>query len=94
MKHERDPHPLIMADLAARLRETLTEIDRHSGQSSARLLIDAVESTGGLETVDGGHPPVPVADNDWVDLAFVYFAACDELEVLPLIDGERKAWAR
>jgi len=47
-----------------------------------RKFVDAVNATGGLVVNDAGET-APAADEDWIDLADAYLAACEALGVEP-----------
>lgn len=50
-----------------------------------RALIDTIEATGGLMR-DPKGTLVPVADDDWSDLASVYLDACEAMGITPKIE--------
>ncbi len=45
--------------------------------------VKAIDATGGVRRDDHGYP-VPVADEDWIDLGAAYEKACAALERPPL----------
>ena len=50
--------------------------------AALRQFVDTVNATGGLVVNDAGET-APAADEDWLDLAEAYLAACDALGVAP-----------
>lgn len=53
-------------------------------RSAAALLVATIEATGGVaQQSDGTY--TPVGDEDWVDLADAYLAACRELDRKPMV---------
>lgn len=62
-------------------------VDRPWGfkaRSANQLLINTIDATGGLDGSDPGCL-VPVADEDWHDLADAYLKACAEEGVDPVV---------
>ena len=50
--------------------------------AALRQFVDTVNATGGLVVNDAGET-APAADEDWIDLADAYLAACEALSVEP-----------
>lgn len=50
----------------------------------SEMLIDTVNATGGIAYGGDGNP-YPLGDPDWIDLADVYLAACQEAGVAPKV---------
>ena len=57
--------------------------------AALRQFVDTINATGGLVVNDAGET-APAADEDWIDLAEAYLAACEALGVEPL-NVEREA---
>lgn len=51
-------------------------------EKALRLFIETINATGGLAINDVGET-APAADEDWLDLATAYLAACEALGVAP-----------
>lgn len=52
--------------------------NEQAAEEALRLLIDTIRATGGVVPVgDGLH--APAGDEDWIDLAEAYFAACEAM---------------
>ena len=56
-------------------------------EEALRDFIRTINATGGLAVNDAGET-IPVADEDWLDLAEAYLLACDALGVKPLLGEE------
>lgn len=50
--------------------------------AALRQFVDTINATGGLVVNDAGET-APAADEDWIDLAEAYLAACEALGVEP-----------
>jgi hypothetical protein len=58
-------------------------------QGALQSFIRTVNTTGGVELIEGTH--CPVADPDWIDLGTAYITACAVLDVKPEIVNEPEA---
>ena len=52
-------------------------------EDALREFIDCINATGGVVIDDKGYP-VPVADEEWIDLGQAYYSACAALGVEPV----------
>jgi hypothetical protein len=49
-------------------------------EEALREFVDCINATGGVVIDDKGYP-VPVADEEWIDLGQAYYSACEALGV-------------
>lgn len=62
--------------------------------AALRLFVQTINATGGLTHGENPGELVPVADEEWLDLADAYLAACEALGVEPVTPGEEHPHAQ